>query len=87
MTEQRVFLTVKDVAARLGVHPETIRRWERQGVIAPAMRRRGVRVYREEDVAQIERAVFQEARSPNGRETKHRDPEYARETGIPDPQL
>jgi excisionase family DNA binding protein len=75
MTEQRAFLTVKDVAARIGVHPETIRRWERQGVIAPAMRRRGVRAYREEDVARIEQAVFQEARSPNGREAQQRDTE------------
>jgi excisionase family DNA binding protein len=75
MPEQRTFLTVKDVAARIGVHPETIRRWERRGVIAPATRRRGMRVYREEDVAKIEEAVFQKAVAPNGREVKHRDTE------------
>jgi DNA-binding transcriptional MerR regulator len=75
MTERRTFLTVKDVAARIGVHPETIRRWERRGVIHPATRRHGIRVYREEDVARIEKAVFDEGGNPNGMEVRDRESE------------
>jgi excisionase family DNA binding protein len=58
VSEASVYLTVKDVAARIGVHPETIRRWERRGIIDLAMRRRGRRVYRETDLRKIEESVF-----------------------------
>ena len=51
-------INVTELAARLGVHPETIRRWERTGVIPPALRRRGIRVYRPEDIKRIEASIF-----------------------------
>ena len=57
--EGRVLVTIKQAAAALGVHPGTLRAWERSGVIAPATRRRGMRVYTADDVAAIERAVLE----------------------------
>lgn len=82
MPEQPAVLTVKDVAARLGVHAETIRRWERRGVIAPAMRRRRMRVYGEEDLARIKQAVMHEGVSPNRKEVRHGDDEHGPKTGV-----
>ena len=41
------FMGVGEVAAHLGIHPETLRRWERSGLIEPAIRRRGRRIYRD----------------------------------------
>ncbi len=46
-------MTVRDVARQIGVHPETIRRWERSGLIEQATRRCGRRVYDESDVQRI----------------------------------
>lgn len=51
-------VTIKQVAAEVGVHPGTLRNWERAGIIPPALRRRGLRVYTPADVARIKRAVF-----------------------------
>ena len=51
-------MTVKDVAAHFGVHPETLRRWERSGIIAPATRRRGRRIYHQADITRIEQTVL-----------------------------
>jgi DNA-binding transcriptional MerR regulator len=51
-------VTIKQVAAQLGVHPGTLRNWERAGLIAPATRRRGLRVYSVNDVEDIKRAVL-----------------------------
>ncbi len=56
--ESNEILTIGDVATRFGVHPETVRRWERAGIIEPAIRRRGRRVYRALDLAKIEQAIF-----------------------------
>jgi DNA-binding transcriptional MerR regulator len=53
-----LLMTVHQVADRFGVHPETIRRWERTGVIEPAVRRRGQRVYDEAAVARIAASVL-----------------------------
>jgi len=33
MSEQRKTLTLKEASKRLGVHPNTLRNWEQQGVI------------------------------------------------------
>ena len=46
-------MTIRDVARQIGVHPETIRRWERAGLIEHATRRFGRRVYDEADVRRI----------------------------------
>jgi DNA-binding transcriptional MerR regulator len=63
--EPRKILTVRQVAALFGVHPATLRRWESTGLIAPATRRRRIRVYSPEDVVAIERVVFSRERLPN----------------------
>ncbi len=52
-------MTVRQVADRFGVHPETVRRWERTGVIEPALRRRGQRVYDELAVGRIAACVLE----------------------------
>ncbi len=52
-------MTIGELAQRIGVHIETVRRWERSGIIPPATRRRGRRVYGQEDVAHIEATVFE----------------------------
>ena len=56
-----------EAARRLGVHPQTLRLWERKGVIGPATRQRGLRVYTVEDVQRIRDAVLKvPARPPEG---------------------
>jgi DNA-binding transcriptional MerR regulator len=53
-------LTVGKLGAVLGLHPDTIRRYEREGLI-PAARRsplNGYRFWTEEDIEGIRRAVF-----------------------------
>ena len=55
------FLTTLGAANRLGIHPQTLRHWERIGVIPPAMRRRGLRVYTPADVERIKGIVFETA--------------------------
>ena len=57
MTENR-FLSTHQAAEQLGVHPQTLRRWERAGTVAPATRRLGRRVYTSADVDRIKAAVF-----------------------------
>jgi DNA-binding transcriptional MerR regulator len=54
--------TIGEVAQRIGIHIETVRRWERPGILPPATRRRGSRVYGQEDVAHIEATVFEAPR-------------------------
>lgn len=54
----KALLTIGDLAQRLGVHAGTVRRWEREKVIPSALRRRGKRVYSEQDVYVIEQLVF-----------------------------
>lgn len=50
--------TTQGLAKRLRVHPQTIRRWEREGIIPEVARRRGQRVYTAADVERIEAAVI-----------------------------
>ena len=52
------YMTISAVAARIGVHPQTLRRWECEGLIPPATRRFGRRVYTDADVEQIEQSIF-----------------------------
>ena len=53
-------LTIGKLAAVLGLHPDTIRRYERQGLIPPAQRSpmNGYRLWSNQDVAQIRQAIF-----------------------------
>jgi len=59
--EARQFLSTRQVADRLGVHPQTVRRWEREGVIPAVARRRGQRVYTLVDLELVKAAVMQSA--------------------------
>lgn len=44
-------LKIREVADMLGVHPETLRRWDREGTLkAIIINKRGDRRYRETDV-------------------------------------
>jgi DNA-binding transcriptional regulator YiaG len=54
-----IYMTTRQVADRLGVHPQTLRNWERTGVVPPGMRRRGLRVYTTDDVERIRGIVFE----------------------------
>ncbi len=56
--ERPAFYTTQEIAKRLGIHPQTLRRWEREGVIPPVTRRRGQRVYTPTDLDRIEAAVM-----------------------------
>jgi predicted site-specific integrase-resolvase len=56
--DTRGMLTTSQVAAMLNVHPATIRRWERDGIIEPTLRQRGRRLYTLDAVKAIESRVF-----------------------------
>ena len=51
-------LSTSQAAARLGVHPQTLRKWERIGIVPAVARRRGRRVYTPGDLCRIKAAVF-----------------------------
>jgi excisionase family DNA binding protein len=57
MSEQGIALTLKEASRRLGVHPNTLRNWEQQGVIQ-LIRLPGSR-YRRVPVSEVERLAAQ----------------------------
>ena len=61
-------LSTRDAAARVGVHPQTLRRWEREGIVPIATRRRGQRVYTPADVERIRAAVFRPGPKKEGQD-------------------
>ncbi len=65
VTEQ--FLGIGALAQELGVSPSGVRRWEKIGLIPPAVRGAGRRVYRASDVEAIRERV--EAQRAAGRQT------------------
>ncbi|HTG16817.1 MAG TPA: helix-turn-helix transcriptional regulator [Blastocatellia bacterium] len=46
--------TISVVAEQYGVHPQTLRMYEREGLIRPSRSAKGTRYYTEEDVEQLE---------------------------------
>ena len=46
--------TISIVAEQYGVHPQTLRMYEREGLIRPSRSAKGTRYYTEEDVEQLE---------------------------------
>jgi len=70
MTRRNDKLTITQVAARLGVTPKTIVRWERAGKVGnPKRDWRGWRVYEETDVERLR--LFFEATYDSWRETPY----------------
>ncbi|WP_444929700.1 MerR family transcriptional regulator [Microbulbifer sp. SSSA002] len=52
------FFPIREVARRTGVHPVTLRAWERRyGLLTPLRTGKGHRLYSEEEVRQIERVL------------------------------
>ena len=62
----KVWFTISDVAKKMGVHPSTIRRWEKEGVIPAAKKRLKIRVYDAQDLKRIEEKVFNIKPEENG---------------------
>lgn len=59
--EQRIddFLYVKDAAIRLGVHPHTLRRWEKIGkIIVHRHPINGYRMYLKTDLTEILKRIY-----------------------------
>lgn len=46
--------TISVVAEQYGVHPQTLRMYEREGLIKPSRSEKGTRYYTEEDIEQLE---------------------------------
>jgi MerR family transcriptional regulator/heat shock protein HspR len=46
--------TISVVAEQYGIHPQTLRLYEREGLIKPSRSAKGTRYYTEEDVEQLE---------------------------------
>lgn len=53
-TEARKFLMISAVAERFGIHPQTLRLYEREGLIRPARSSGNTRLYDEETVNRLE---------------------------------
>lgn len=55
MTNEEIkYMTVAEFAAKIGVHPQTIRKWDREGVLKPHhVLPSGRRLYSEEQVEEI----------------------------------
>ncbi len=60
-THKAAFFTIGDVSRLAHLAPETIRRYERQGLIAPARTAAGVRIYSPAAVAAVQELRAQRA--------------------------
>ena len=49
--------SISQVAQRFGVEPHTLRFYEKEGIIHPGRTKNGIRVYSQENVAQLEMAM------------------------------
>ncbi len=71
-------VTVGEAAARLGVDPTTLRRWERRGLVRPLRDYRGWRFYRPEDVERLRKwreptAPYRAVQAPRGEDAAARE--------------
>jgi len=53
MSETKEYFTIKMVAEITGVHPQTLRYYEKVGLLKPERGKRGARLYRREDVEKV----------------------------------
>lgn len=52
--EEIKYMTVAEFASKIGVHPQTVRKWDREGVLKPHhVLPSGRRLYSEEQVEEI----------------------------------
>lgn len=59
--QTRVYdLTVRDVAARLGVHPESVKRWARAGKLDARKNMAGAWLFNRQDVDRVQTHVVVE---------------------------
>lgn len=54
VTQNHPVYSIGVVSELLGVHPETIRTWERSGIVEPPQRRSGKRFYSEKDYRRLQ---------------------------------
>jgi len=54
VTDNHPVYSIGVVSELLGVHPETIRTWERSGIVTPPQRRSGKRFYSERDYRRLQ---------------------------------
>ncbi len=54
MPRKRAGFTISAVADRYQVHPQTLRAYERQGLLKPGRTQGNTRVYREKDLQRLE---------------------------------
>jgi excisionase family DNA binding protein len=55
--DMRAFLSIKDASQRLGVHPDTLRRWVRRGKVP--CKRHPINGYRLFDILELDRLLGQ----------------------------
>ena len=67
MMDATRLLSTRQAAECLGIHPQTLRRWERAGIVPTVARRRGRRVYTSCDLDRVKAAIFS---SPVAREAR-----------------
>ncbi len=60
-TREVAFFTIGDVARAVNLAPETLRRYERQGLITPARTAAGQRIYTRADLAAVQALRAQRA--------------------------
>jgi len=53
----RGLYVISVVAAQLGVHPQTLRHYEREGLVTPARTPGGIRLYAQADLDRLRRIV------------------------------
>ena len=56
-------LPIGEVSRTVGVSPQTVRAWEREGLIAPLRSRKGTRYYTREDLERLQ--LLQRGRDEN----------------------
>lgn len=57
MTKAQKFYTINEVAEKIEVHPQTLRNWEKEGLITPQRIAGKQRVYSKEDVETVEKIM------------------------------
>jgi len=61
----RRVLSIRDAAQRVGVVPETLRSYERMGLLRPTRNSVGQRIYGERDIAEAKRLLKQRLAARN----------------------